>query len=458
MVYELLTRLITDSPYRSLPSFTERHETCQLQSQAARRLKSGGLGFPRNADRCEMAFVGSMSLVANLLNKMGALSTMLQDLHAVDQEDPAAPQYMIDIAAAYEKVKELTGDIDILPLDQAMLEQKPGLQHQFAAAWEDQITDFGARDPISAFPANCMQRVQSQAGNGAMFWLAHVPHSPADRMSTAEIHVALQYALGLDLDIMQGVRQCYKGHTVGPKGHHFTAVACGAPNGRTGTGNWRQQRHNTIRDLIAKIAKQAGLQIAVERDMLPGLHPGIRADVILYDFPRRGTHTAVDVMVKALFGSRDQSLFTVAAPAGHMARAGELEKIEHYRKNAVPPNRGLAEPYTLTPAVFEQYGRCGKLADEMLNELADHRTAKLLSAPREGIAEHPMYNRVKGPLFEHWKRAFSFALYKQTVECIHHGVTNAKTRQQQGNGPDGYDCDLHHEDLEQEIRRYDDYD
>ena len=70
-----------------------------------------------------------------------------------------------------------------------------------------------------------------------------------------------------------------------------------------------------------------------------------------------------------------------------------------------------------------------------------------------------MYNRVKGPLFEHWKRAFSlFALYKQTVECIHHEVTNAKTRQQQGNGPDGYDdCDLHHEDLEQELRRYDDY-
>ena len=57
--------------------------------------------------------------------------------------------------------------------------------------------------------------------------------------------------------------------------------------------------------------------------------------------------------------------------------------------------------------------------------------------------------RVKGPLFEHWKRAFSFALYKQTVECIHQGVTNAnKTRQQHGNGPDGYDCDLHHEDLD----------
>ena len=62
-------------------------------------------------------------------------------------------------------------------------------------------------------------------------------------------------------------------------------------------------------------------------------------------------------------------------------------------------------------------------------------------------------NRVKGPLFEHWKRAFSFALYKQTVECIHHGVTNANTRQQQGNGPDGHGCDLHHEDLEQEVRR-----
>ena len=60
----------------------------------------------------------------------------------------------------------------------------------------------------------------------------------------------------------------------------------------------------------------------------------------------------------------------------------------------------MATPYTLTPAVVEQYGRCGKLADEMLNELrvADHRTAKLLSAPREGIAEHPMNNRVKGPL------------------------------------------------------------
>ena len=76
---------------------------------------------------------------------MRALSTMLQDLHAADQDDPAAPSYMTDITAAYEKVKELTGDVDILPLDQAVLEQRPGLQHQFAAAWEDQITDFGAR-------------------------------------------------------------------------------------------------------------------------------------------------------------------------------------------------------------------------------------------------------------------------------------------------------------------------
>ena len=70
------------------------------------------------------------------------------------------------------------------------------------------------------------------------------------------------------------------------------AIACGAPNGKTGTGNWMQQRHNAIRDLIAKIARQAGLQIEIqiaverERDMLPGIHPGIRADVIL----RRGTH------------------------------------------------------------------------------------------------------------------------------------------------------------------------
>ena len=159
----------------------------------------------------------------------------------------------------------------------------------------------------------------------------------------------------------------------------------------------------------------------------------------------------MDVMVKALrWGPRSVPFVTrAAAAAGHMAAAGEREKVVHYR--------GLAEPYTLTPAVVEQYGRCGKLADEMLNELADHRTAKLLSAPREGIAEHPMYNRVKGPLFEHWKRAFSFALYKQTVECIHQGVTNAKIRRQQDNGPDGYDCDLNHEDLEQEVRRYDDY-
>ena len=62
-------------------------------------------------------------------------------------------------------------------------------------------------------------------------------------------------------------------------------------------------------------------------------------------------------MVKALFGSRAQSLFTRAAAAGHMAAAGEREKAVHYR--------GLAEPYTLTPAVIEQYGRCGRLADEI---------------------------------------------------------------------------------------------
>ena len=49
----------------------------------------------------------------------------------------------------------------------------------------------------------------------------------------------------------------------------------------------------------------------------------------------------MDVMVKALFGSRDQSLFTCAAAAGHMAAAGEREKVVHYR--------GLAEPYRSDP-------------------------------------------------------------------------------------------------------------
>ena len=50
--------------------------------------------------------------------------------------------------------------------------------------------------------------------------------------------------------------------------------------------------------------------------------------------------TSVDVMVKALFGSRNQSLFTAAAPAGRMAKAGELVahdgvvrlQLEPYRK------------------------------------------------------------------------------------------------------------------------------
>ena len=47
-------------------------------------------------------------------------------------------------------------------------------------------------------------------------------------------------------------------------------------------------------------------------------------------------------MVKALFGSRDQSLFTRAAAAGHMAAAGEREKVEHYY-------RGLERNHTPDP-------------------------------------------------------------------------------------------------------------
>ena len=138
------------------------------------------------------------------------------------------------------------------------------------------------------------------------------------------------------------------------------AIACGAPNGRTGTGNWRQQRHNAIRDLIAKIARQAGLQIAVERDMLPGIHPGIRADVILYDFPRRGTHTAVDVMVKAIWEPRSEPFHTCSRSGayGEGGRAGKDRALQE-ECGTTESHRGLASGTVHSypsPAVFEQHG------------------------------------------------------------------------------------------------------
>ena len=139
------------------------------------------------------------------------------------------------------------------------------------------------------------------------------------------------------------------------------------------------------------------------------------------------------------------------APPGARAAKGEADKFPIYE--------GLIHPYSaFTPASIEEFGRRGPALDKLLDALAVRRTCQILNVDttqQNPDDAHPLFDRTKRPLLDHWRRNISFVLAKENVACFMHGVNNARNGQ--------FQCDdqaqaeatesVHHVDLNYETSR-----
>ena len=453
IVYNTSCHIINSDP-ALLPPFTAQFTPtadtpgCGFQFQLDRRTSSGGFGIGRASKIRSIAHAGSWYLVANMVNKVQDLANFADSVHLpIDQQ----PTWATDILQTLDTAAAESGT-QLATLPELVLRQKGGVQSKLTDAMADRSTQFDQDDKALEFGPRYRQRIQSQAGSGAMSWLSTLPYRAKTRMSTAELRAACQFALGVPLEALNGVTHCFALHRIDMYGHHFTTSACGSrPRGRARTGNWRSHRHNMIRDEIGHIANQCGISVEFERQSLPGLAPTTRCDLVLLQFPTRNQHTVIDVVIKSSFGQNGELKVPGDAPPGVRAAKGEADKFPIYAD--------LIHPYSaFTPASIEEFGRRGPALDKLLDALAVRRTCQILNVDttqQNPDDAHPLFDRTKRPLLDHWRRNISFVLAKENVACFMHGVNNARNGQ--------FQCDdqaqaeatesVHHVDLNYETSR-----
>ena len=124
-----------------------------------------------------------------------------------------------------------------------------------------------------------------------------------------------------------------------------------------------------------------------------------------------------------------------------------------------PSTKASSTPTVPSPRrQLKEFGRRGPALDKLLDALAVRRTCQILNVDttqQNPDDAHPLFDRTKRPLLDHWRRNISFVLAKENVACFMHGVNNARNGQ--------FQCDdqaqaeatesVHHVDLNYETSR-----
>ena len=101
---------------------------------------------------------------------------------------------------------------------------------------------------------------------------------------------------------------------------------------------------------------------------------------------------------------------------------------------------------------FEDFGRSGHATDWLLDSMAKLRTSQILGTNALlQTEEHPLFERTKRPLLEHWRRTLSFILVKQNVTCIMMGLNNASHDHRRQDAQLAAADPVHHADLNFEV-------
>jgi hypothetical protein len=237
--------------------------------------------------------------------------------------------------------------------------------------------------------------------------------------------------MGLSQSILQGVTHCFSDHPVDPTGYHFIARNCGSPATYSERlGAYRNIRHDTIVASYTSMISWCGLQPVREPDMLPGLDPYRRGDILIRDYPSRGVHTVLDVCCGSVFtgaGTLMPGLLS-GDTAGAIALKHERRKTEAYQD--------LRPSHAFIPLIHEQFGRVELRANSFLVQLAVHKSGQLLGTTSDQVKSHPLFARTFNPILTKWRRDLSLALALENANCVIKGRRNTLGRYRGGTMPD----------------------
>ena len=199
-------------------------------------------------------------------------------------------------------------------------------------------------------------RVLSAGGAGAGAWLTALPVHPGLALQPAHFTVALILRLGLPQPCLRGVPLCACGAQLVPGGESLHVLRCPTGGGLT-------RVHNTVRDQLAVLARQAGYVVKLEPEgampLRPGEAKGRRPDILCQDMLRAGRLfldvTIVDPLQPAVVSG--------AATVSGMAAAMQANTKRRIYSDPFPGD-------TFIPLPIEVFGALGRDCDMFLRKLA----------------------------------------------------------------------------------------
>ena len=261
---------------------------------------------------------------------------------------------------------------------------------------------------IRNLPGDAPARPESYHGHGE--WLHCLPGKWETTLLDPVFRLGLNQRLGFPAPgtgqqcgrTPPGGKRCP--HILDPYGRH--AACC--------TKGFHTRRHDRVRDLIAKLARQAGLTATTEQAMLipdqiqedgqpaPGsVRPIHRADVHIIE--PQGSELWLDVKIHTV--NLDLNVAKELLRE-EMTKCRAYGQREGYNLQAL--DRGM------TPVVLEQFGRTAPGAQAIFNRLINHRLQLLV---RHGIpysfAKRTASSELWGPL----SRTLLRAAWQAHAEC-----------------------------------------
>lgn len=248
-----------------------------------------------------------------------------------------------------------------------------------AAVWDDTFQGLLGHLHIP----DDLARLRSVSSPAAGAWLQALPFSARTSFGNAEFLSALRLRLGIADPSWTGL-SCLCGQAAPTLEH---VLRCGAGNpGRISV-------HHALRDVVAAIAAQAGLQVQVEivghLPLRPGDSAGRRPDVAIFD-RARGTWRLLDVPVCSPLSLG--TLPFAATTTGAAAAQAEAQKRHDYAD--APQDKPLV------PLAIELYGCLGADFHSFLANYTHRITARSGLVPD---LENPSYSRPYGLALQHFR-------------------------------------------------------
>ena len=246
--------------------------------QAARSLKTGGLGLRRASLHSPAAYLSSITACAKKCKEIDERFTWASGCAA---DALAAHNAMVDVSDELEWQSQLD---DVVPV------QQKSLSHAIDAK--------DMADHLGRLPASDRAALLSETLRGAYNFLEAVPTENLGlRMEPIHFRTELRRRLLMDLHI-SGDSFCVLCDQISDaKGRHDIMCSCGGD---------RTTRHNAARNLVASFAAQAALNPVLEKPALLPPSP---------EYPNADGRRPADVFLPTWFGGRPAALdFAVTCP------------------------------------------------------------------------------------------------------------------------------------------------